>query len=368
MAYVLSSKATDPSQKGGCPMSVGTILSVLDASQSYYSQILMRGVDAGPEAARAYLSGRGLDADVCRRWGIGFAPGGGALSRALLSAGYDPADCVAADVMVCRDGAAFDRFSDRVTFPIRDAAGRTVGFGARLVPEAARRPDGLTCGKARGAAPKYLNTRETEAFDKSSLLFGLDTAKKAIAETGAVVVCEGYTDVIAMQEAGFWNTVAALGTALTPAHLSVLSRMGASKVCCMFDGDRAGRGAALRAARYLEDRGIAFSCVVLPGGMDPKEFLDSEGGWRPMRDMLKGAVPLASYVIEATLARYDLSVPGQRARAFSDTSRILGSLRGSPSYIAYCCLTAQRFGMDRLEFMGRLAAPAPPLGRADPGR
>ena len=205
------------------------LMEALGEAESFYSTMLLRGRGEGNDAARKYLAGRGFGSAVCRRWNLGFAPGHGRLVAELRGKGFSSQEILAADLALERSGRLVDRFFDRVMFPIHDEQGRPIGFGGRVMGD----------GK-----PKYLNTKETAVFHKSKHLFAFDRAKETITARGTAIVVEGYTDVIALHEAGFTNAVAALGTALSLDHVKLLERFGAKTIICMFDGDAAGQKAA----------------------------------------------------------------------------------------------------------------------------
>ena len=275
----------------------------------------MRGRGEGPEAARAYLSGRGFGAAVCKRWKLGYAPGRGALVAHLRKCGYTTQEMIAANLAVERNGRISDWFYDRVMFPIHDEQGRTIAFGGRITKKVEN-------------APKYLNTRDTSVFNKGKHLFAYDVAKETIAAQSEAIICEGYTDVIAMHEAGFTNTVAALGTAFTSEHVKLIDRQRARKIICMFDGDAAGQHAAARAIKFIDKTTAAFLCVVLPNNQDPMEFL-AESGADKLRPILDAARPLMDFVFDATTAQFDLSVPGGRVKALEALASLLASLKTS---------------------------------------
>ena len=216
----------------------------------------------GAQAA-AYLAGRGLDRDTILRFGLGYAPDDRtALKRALQAEGYPETTLLEAGLLTRPDDgdASYDRFRQRVMFPIQDRRGRVVGFGGRAL------------GEARA---KYLNTAETPLFHKGELLYGLALARPAVRERGTVVVAEGYMDVIALAQAGFANAVAPLGTAVTEAQLALLWQLADEPVVCL-DGDEAG----LRAAHRLIERalpllkpGKSLRFALLPAGQDPDSLL-----------------------------------------------------------------------------------------------
>ena len=308
------------------------LMEALGEAESYFHTMLMRGKGPGPDSARRYLAGRGFGSDVCRRWGLGFAPGRGSLVALLREKGFSPAELVAADLAQDRSGRLVDRFYDRVMFPIHDEMGRTIAFGGRILEK-------------RDNVAKYLNTRDTAAFNKGKHLYAYDRAKEAMAATGEAIVCEGYTDVIAMHEAGFTNTVAALGTAFRLDHVRLMERQRVSRIVCLFDGDAAGQRAAERAVRYLDQTSAALLCVVLPDNLDPMEFL-SERGADALRAVLDGARPLMEFVFEKRLSAHDLSAPGRRVRALQDMASLLAPLKRSVLLDEYATRLADILGMD----------------------
>lgn len=291
------------------------LIECLTEAENYFHSMLMRGRGEGPEAARAYLSGRGFGAAVCKHWKLGYAPGRGALVAHLRKCGYTTQEMIAANLAVERNGRISDWFYDRVMFPIHDEQGRTIAFGGRIT-------------KKLENAPKYLNTRDTSVFNKGKHLFAYDVAKETIAAQSEAIICEGYTDVIAMHEAGFTNTVAALGTAFTSEHVKLIDRQRARKIICMFDGDAAGQHAAARAIKFIDKTTAAFLCVVLPNNQDPMEFL-AESGSEKLRPILDSARPLMDFVFDATTAQFDLSVPGGRVKALEALASLLAPLKTS---------------------------------------
>ena len=242
---------------------------------------------------------------------------------------------VAANLAVERNGRISDWFYDRVMFPIHDEQGRTIAFGGRITKKVEN-------------APKYLNTRDTTVFNKGKHLFAYDVAKETIAAQSEAIICEGYTDVIAMHEAGFTNTVAALGTAFTSEHVKLIDRQRARKIICMFDGDAAGQHAAARAIKFIDKTTAAFLCVVLPNNQDPMEFL-AESGAEKLRPILDSARPLMDFVFEATSAEFDLSVPGGRVKALEALASLLAPLKTSVLLSEYALRVADLLHIDAEE-------------------
>ena len=289
------------------------LMEALAAAEEYYSTMLLRGRGAGPDAGRRYLGGRGFGSAVCRSWKLGYAPGRGALVGHLRALGFTPAELVAADLALESGGRLRDRFYERVMFPIHDRQGRTIAFGGRVLGD---------------GNPKYLNTKETPVFHKSKHLFAFDRARESMAATGEAIVCEGYTDVIALHEAGLTNAVAALGTSFSVDHVRAISGFAKRRIICLFDGDAAGQRAAERAVQFLDKTRLELVCVVLPDNQDPAEYL-ADAGVDAMRDRLAEARPLMDSVFERRLASYDLSVPGWRVAALDSLAEALAPLKGS---------------------------------------
>ena len=299
------------------------LIDCLAEAQSFYATMLMRGRGEGPDAARAYFGSRGFGGDVCRRWGVGYAPGRGALVSDLRSCGFSASEMIAADLALDRGGRPVDRFFDRVMFPINDEQGRPIAFGGRVI------------GPKKDTA-KYVNTRDTAVFNKGKHLFAYDRAKETMAATGEAIVCEGYTDVISMHENGFTNAVAALGTAFRLDHIKLMERQRVNRIICMFDGDAAGQRAAERAVQFIDKTTAELRCVVLPDNQDPMEFLSAHPA-DELRPLLDAARPLMDFVFEKRLAGVDLGNPGARVAALESMAKVLAPLKKSvvmPEYAA----------------------------------
>jgi DNA primase len=234
------------------------------AAAAWFQEQLAGG---GGREAQAYLLRRGLERETLREFGLGYAPDGRTgLKRALLAEGFTEAELVAAGLLARAEdtGESFDRFRHRVMFPIADERGRIVGFGGRAL------------GEARA---KYLNTADTELFHKGELLYNLHRAAKPARERRAIVLAEGYMDVIALAQAGLGHAVAPLGTAVTERQLQTLWRFAEAPIVCL-DGDRAGLAAALRAAERalpLMRGGQSLRFAILPDGEDPDSYLRRHG-------------------------------------------------------------------------------------------
>lgn len=314
------------------------LFAVLDVSATYYARQLTGSRDPGPTGARAYLGGRGFGIDIAKSWRLGFAPGRGALVRHLRAAGFSADEMVEANVALCADGGSLkDRFYERAMFPISDLQGRVIAFGGRVI------------GKGE---PKYLNTNDTPVFRKSANLYAIDRAKAAITSSGVAVVVEGYTDVIALHEAGITSAVATLGTALTKQHVRLLGRF-AKRVVYLFDGDEAGMRAADRASEFIDQSvtpeagssRVELGVSIIPDGMDPADYVAARGA-EAMRSVIDGAVPLLRFSIDRRLARWDLDRPEERTRALKDAAEVLAPVKESLLADDYAAYIADRLFAD----------------------
>ncbi|HWE17311.1 MAG TPA: DNA primase [Hyphomicrobiaceae bacterium] len=248
---------------------------LLAASAAFFERQL-----AAPQGreARQYLAKRGLDADGIARFRLGYAPNSkSALKEHLASGGFTAADMAASGMLIAGDDipVSYDRFRHRITFPICDLKGRTVAFGGRALD-----PD---------SPPKYLNSPETPLFHKGATLFNAHNARAPAHDKGQLIVVEGYMDVIALSLAGFPQTVAPLGTALTENQIGLLWRMAHEPILC-FDGDAAGRRAAFRAVETVLPHlkpGYSLQFAFLPEGLDPDDLVRQQGPGA-VRDILEG--------------------------------------------------------------------------------
>jgi DNA primase len=312
-------------EEGGAGVPVGRkerLVAASGAAADYFARQLATSKEPGVETARRYLAGRGFGSPVAKRWMLGYAPGArGALAAWLATQGFTRDESVEANLAMIGDkGETKDRFFNRIMFPISDLQGRVIAFGGRVIGE---------------GQPKYLNSSDTPIFHKSANMYAIDRAKSAIVATGTAVVVEGYTDVIALHEAGITNVVATLGTALTAQHLKVLGRF-AKRIVYLFDGDEAGMRAADRAAEFLDfsstpEAGTArvdLLVAVIPDGMDPADLV-SKRGVDAMQAVIDGAEPLVRFVIDRRLEAQDLTTPEGRTRALDDAAAVIASLRGS---------------------------------------
>jgi DNA primase len=282
------------------------LMKLLDRTASFYTTYLWESQEAAK--ARAYLAGRGLGEEVLREFRVGYAPS--AWDRVIVGAqrdGFGPPELVAAGLAQRgRDGGLYDRFRGRIMFPLANARGRVLGFGARAMAE--------------GRGPKYLNTSENEIYHKGRQLFGIDLARAHAARNGRIVVVEGYTDVLALHQAGFRESVAIMGTALTAEQMAELGR-AAPLVVLALDADRSGQEAMLRAAQH---GGVELRAVEMPEGLDPADLLAS-GNADAFAELLDGALAMIQFQIRRVLADADLGTPTGRDKALEEARSLIAA-------------------------------------------
>jgi DNA primase len=232
-------------------------------------------------------------------------------------------------------------------FPIRDRRGRTLGFGGR-----AMRSD-------QGA--KYVNTAETDFFHKSKMLYGIDRAKSAIAGAGRAIVVEGYTDVLALHQAGIEEATGVMGTAITGDQVAALSGM-VEEVVLALDADAAGQEAMLRAQRVAAGRRMRIRVAAMPDGEDPAEMIAAEGGAERFRALVDGAVELPVFQVGLVLDRTDPSSPSERDRALGEAAPIIAAMGETASRDDLVRRVAERLDLEPAMVMGRVTVARPVSG------
>jgi DNA primase len=286
---------------------------LLGRAATYYARYLWDAREAEP--ARAYLQSRGLREDTLREFKVGYAPS--AWDRMLTAsrrAGFSDAELLAtglAQRSKTNPGRIYDRFRERIMFPSTDARGHVLGFGARAMRE--------------NQQPKYLNTADGELYHKRRVLFGIDRARAAAARAGRAILVEGYTDVLALHQAGLHNAVGIMGTALTEEQVGELQRVAKVLELCL-DADRAGQDAMLRAAQITDHRNLELRVVPLPDGTDPAELIERSGA-DALRQRVAASVPFVAFHVERILERNDTSTAEGRDRAFQQLQPALKNLR-----------------------------------------
>ncbi|HWT71772.1 MAG TPA: DNA primase, partial [Oxalicibacterium sp.] len=337
----------------------------LNRACDFYRQQLRQS-----DRAKQYLIGRGLTGEIAARFGIGYAPDGWDGLRAVFP-DYELEALVECGLVIDRsddegEGSRsssrkrYDRFRDRVMFPIRNTKGQVIGFGGRI----------LDAGE-----PKYLNSPETPLFQKGSELYGLFEARQAIREAGYALVTEGYMDVVALAQLGFPQAVATLGTACTPIHVQKLLRQ-TDQVIFSFDGDAAGRRAARRALEASlphagDNKVIKF--LFLPSEHDPDSYI-RELGADAFSKQVQDAMPLSQFLLKEAIGDNDLNTPEGRARTQFDAKPMLQVLPPSALRLQIVRSLAQvtESAAAEIEALFELAQPvarkrvAPPRTRRTP--
>jgi DNA primase len=323
---------------------------LLDRTAAFYASYLWESKEAGK--ARGYLAERGLAEETLRSFGVGYAPS--AWDKILVrgqQAGFNVEELRGVGlVQKGRQGGEYDRFRSRIMFPIRDRRGRTLGFGGR-----AMRSD-------QGA--KYVNTAETDFFHKSQLLYGVDMAKAAIAKATRAVVVEGYTDVLALHQAGVEETVAVMGTAITGEQVAALSGM-VEEVVLALDADSAGQGAMLRAQRVAAGRKMRLRVATMPAGEDPAEMIAEPGGAERFRGLVEAAVELNAFQVGLVLDGTDVASPAERDRALTEVAPTLAAMGETASRDDLVRQVAERLDLEPAMVMGRVVAARPASGGAE---
>lgn len=284
----------------------GNLYVLLEEAALWYQEQLQQSPNA-----REYLQRRGLNPDISAQFGLGYAPAGVGLGKQLARFGEDK--LVASGMSIRNEaGNVYDRFRERVMFPIRDRRGRVIGFGGRVIGD---------------GTPKYLNSPETEVFHKGSELYGLFEARQNTRKLERLLVVEGYMDVIALAQYGISYAVATLGTATTPEHIKQLLRLVTEVVFC-FDGDRAGREAAWRALENAlpelrDDKEIRF--LFLPQGEDPDTQI-RQVGKEAFEAQVAAAMTLSAYLLVGLKERFNLSTREGKARLLNDGLQLLATM------------------------------------------
>lgn len=280
---------------------------VNSVSAAYYSSILKKSL-----YAQQYLQSRGVTQDTITLFGIGYSlPDWDTLCKHLESKRISLKDAAEVGLVVLnnRNNTMYDRFRNRIVFPIHDIQSRVIGFGGRAVGD---------------DIPKYLNSPETPLFNKSRMLYGLNFARKSITELGYVIVVEGYMDVVTAHQAGFVNSVATMGTALTTDHIKLLSRY-TNKVVLSYDSDSAGMKAALKSATMFIEADIDVRIVRLPKGADPDSMI-REGRTAEYSSIVSNALPLIDYKLALLTEKYDANIPSGRTAILKEAARIIADV------------------------------------------
>jgi DNA primase len=332
----------------GSAQSPDAILDVLHRAAAFYKAELKKS-----ERAIDYLKARGLTGEVAARFALGYAPAGWQGLAAVFSDYAGRLLVEAGLVIQGEEGKRYDRFRDRIMFPIVSQRGQVIGFGGRVLDK---------------SEPKYLNSPETPVFEKGHELYGLFQARQGIRAQGRVIVVEGYMDVVALAQYGVTNAVATLGTATTPWHVQKLLRQTDEVVFC-FDGDAAGRRAAWRALEnsleHLQD-GKQVKFLFLPPEHDPDSYVREQG--REAFDRLQAqATPLSAFALKELASHVDMGAAEGRAKFLQEARPLVQRISGPILRVMLRDQLAQLTGLGKEELSAQLGINAStPLRRAAP--
>ena len=278
---------------------------LIEKAATFYERWLWDSKEG--ERARAYLEGRGLEQAICREYRLGLAPGQWrGLQRRALQQGFSEEEMEAAGLLIRRGGAGYDRFRERLLFPLIDHRGRVLGFGGRVLGD---------------EKPKYLNSPEGPLYRKGRLVYGLFQARRAIAEADEVIVAEGYTDVLALAQAGVRNVVASMGTAFTSHQLRLVARF-TEHVSFMFDADAAGIEAIARSGEVARAEGLRAMVIPLPAGSDPADAVKDRSP-EEAKALVASKISLLAFEVRRALDESKLESVEGRVRAFERVRALL---------------------------------------------
>jgi len=324
------------------------------AAQYYREQLSSPGARVG----RELLAGRGFDQGAAEKFRIGYAPEGwDHLVRHLLTRGFTERELTASGLATQGQRGLIDRFRNRLMWPIADVGGEIIGFGGRRLSEDKN-------------SPKYLNTPETPLYKKSSVLYGLDLARREIVSQQRAVVVEGYTDVMACHLAGEGTAIATCGTSFGEEHIKILRRLTgdrnqflSAKIVFTFDGDAAGQKAALRV--FSEDQQFVTQTFVAvqPDGMDPCDLRMARGD-AAVRDLVDSRVQLFEFVIKARLAEHDLNTPEGQVQALRAAAPVVAGIRDDALRGGYALRLSGWLGLDEQIVRTEIRRAAPRRERA----
>ncbi|WP_303783617.1 DNA primase [Azovibrio restrictus] len=337
-----------PEERG----SLRQLTEIMGRAAQYYKDQLKQS----PRAID-YLKGRGLTGEICARFGIGYAPDGWQ-NLAAIFPDYDAPELAAAGLVIENEqGRRYDRFRDRIMFPIINPKGEVIAFGGRIIGQ---------------GEPKYLNSPETPIFEKGREVYGLPQARQTLRQENTVIVVEGYMDVVALAQHGIGNAVATLGTATTPTHVQKLLKQVDRIVYC-FDGDNAGRKAAWRALEnsleaLADSKSVGFA--FLPDPEDPDSYV-RQFGKDAFRTLIAQATPLSDFLLRELGQRCDLTSSEGKARLIHEAKPLLGRLPTPLLRLQLVKRLAEASGfsqteVERLCDIRGYAPPAPPKAPRQP--
>ena len=340
MTVPKSAAAANPQATAARKQQQQTLEDTTAAAAAFYQHQLAKN-----PRAQNYLQQRGLNADIIEHYGLGYAPDGWQpLAEAFQP--YPSNALVNSGMVIDKDGKHYDRFRDRIMFPIRSQRGQVIGFGGRVLDK---------------GEPKYLNSPETPLFDKGRNLYGLFEARAAIKDAGRILVVEGYMDVVALAQFGIGYSVAALGTATSAEHVKLLLRQVDNVYFC-FDGDRAGRKAAWRALENAlpllkDDKALHF--LFLPAEHDPDSYIRAHGAAAFEDALLHQSQPLSAYFWQALSENIDLQQQEGKAELIKTSAPLLAQIQAPALAYLLRQQLSQMVGIDEHNLANLLGQDAP---------
>ena len=304
------------------------ILSMNTDAAKYYHAMLFSDTPEAKEALAYLTEKRRLSIATIKHFGLGFAPNSfDSFSAYMRSKGYTYDEMVAG--FLCgksEKGTYYDAFRNRVMFPIIDVTGGVIAFGGRVMDD---------------SKPKYKNSSDTPAYKKSRQLFALNFARHTCAD--ALILCEGYMDVIALHAAGITNAVATLGTAITSEQARVMSRY-TKKVIISYDSDEAGQKAAARAIQLLSEVGLDVAILKVPGSKDPDEYIKTYGADK-FREVINGSKTPFEYSLDNILSRYDINLPQDKIKALKELTNIISGVYSAAERNVYINIVSKKLSI-----------------------
>lgn len=295
----------------------------MEKISSWYQYLLTNN-----KTALSYLKERGIYESSMEKFSIGYAPDSNSTINYIKSQFLNMGEAIEMGVVGSDGAKSYARFIERIIFPIHSANGTVVGFGGRTIT---------------GHQAKYVNSPETPYFNKSRLLYAYHLAKQSIHKTKQIIITEGYLDVIMLHQAGFDNAVATLGTALTPEHLPLL-RKGEPDIVMAYDGDKAGRAAALKASKLLSAGGFSGGVVIFGEGIDPADMV-KKGALEELSEMFRTPQPFIEFVLDEIISLYNLRDPKSKELCMQEAIGYLKTL-SAMLQDRYKTYLAQRLGIN----------------------
>jgi len=276
---------------------------LMEHTNSFY----LKNMDAD---IHSYLIERGLTNESIEKFEIGYAPSSNAQTAEINKHLFSTQEAIECGILATDEtGKTYARLTNRISFPIRNHANKLIGFGGRII---------------KGDRAKYINSPQTQLFDKSRQLYGYNLAKEHIYKKGTFTITEGYLDVVMFHQAGIQTAVATMGTALTELHCNIIKKAHAKALLC-FDGDKAGINAALKASKLLSSHGIFGGVVIFPEGKDPADMVKS-GNTKELFELMKKPTPLIDFTLNTIANSFNLNKPDEKEKALREIEAFLKTL------------------------------------------